>query len=171
MPAASHTAFAIYGQIFRVHFVIRSTATGNPLTGGLTVLAATISKDEGNLVATTNAPVEIQTSGQGYLELTAAEMTASGILVDISASNANAVVDVKSIHPMRMDSDIALRWDKQAVLLFEQMCMQGAAYALQKVTMGDSTGAIALYKRDGVTLWLSGTASDDGTSTTKPALL
>ncbi len=91
MPAANRTPLPIKGEAFRLAFCIRSSATGNPITGGLTGLAAQISKDDGTFAATTGTPTEIGTTGYGYLDLTTTEMNCYGGIIRITASNANAL--------------------------------------------------------------------------------
>jgi hypothetical protein len=142
MAAADATNQAIRDQAFRLYWRIVSTATGNPLSGGLTGLAATISKDGGNFAATTNAPVEIQTSGYGYLDFTADEMDAYSALAQITASNTGAVAVSENIVPLQLDQ-FAGRWDSQSVLRFEQLVLQlSVMLGLNGITQ---TGAALIY--------------------------
>jgi hypothetical protein len=97
MAALNTTAFAVRSAAFRVHFSIRDATTGDPLTGGLTGLAGRLSKDGGNFANTTNTPVEIQTSGYGYIDLTAAEMDFYGCVLTVTATNTDAVEWAKEI--------------------------------------------------------------------------
>lgn len=170
MAATDATVFPVKGQAFRISFGIRSSSTGNLLTGGLTGLSATISKDGGAAVATTNAPVETGTTGTGDLDLTATEMNCTSCKVVIHATNANEIDDGPvTIRTLNL-TEIAGAWHTQSPILLEQLLMQMAGYLLEKVTMGDSTSVITLFKRDTSTSWLTGSASDDGTTTTKPPL-
>lgn len=98
MSAADAQPFPLYGVAYRVYFAIVDTS-GALVTGGLTGLAATISLDGAAHAATTNAPVEIGTSGTGYLDLTAAELTANGVLVIITVTNVTAVARVVLLLP------------------------------------------------------------------------
>lgn len=93
MASTDAKVFPVIGEAYRLYGTIISSATGNPITGGLTGVAATISKDGASFASTTNSPVEIGTTGKYYLELTAAEMNATSVWVSVAASNTNAVYD------------------------------------------------------------------------------
>ncbi len=120
MTPANSTPFPIRGQLYNLGAAVKSITSGNPITGGLTGLAAKISKDDGAFSSTTNTPVEIGTSGWVTLDLTPTEMTASKVCVAISATNSGA-----------MEADVVLstlnlgqftgRWDGQSPLRFEQL--------------------------------------------------
>lgn len=73
---------------WRVYFTIFDN-TGAIVTSW-TSPAGSISKDGAGFAATTNAPVEIGTSGIGYVDLTATEMNADGVCLKLSVGNANA---------------------------------------------------------------------------------
>lgn len=87
----SATVFPPKNTAYTLTGVIKSAVTGNPLTGGLTVLAATVSIDGGAFASTTNAPVEIGTTGTFTLVLTATEMNGTTIAILVTATNANAI--------------------------------------------------------------------------------
>lgn len=91
MAASNSVQNPIQGQAYRIYFRIDSSDTFNPITGGLTGLAGSLSKDGATFVASTNTPVEIGTSGYGYLDLTSAETAYYTVYVQVSATNANAI--------------------------------------------------------------------------------
>lgn len=95
MAATDSTVFPPINTAYRCYFCIRSSATSNPITGGLTGLSTSgnsqISKDGATFVNSTNNPVEIGTSGYGYLDVTATEMNYSTVVIRIAATNANAI--------------------------------------------------------------------------------
>jgi hypothetical protein len=91
MATTDATPFPVKNEAFRVYFVIRSSLTGNPLTGGLASLACTLSKDGASFVSSSNAATEIGTTGFGYVDLTAAEMNYSAVIVNVTSGTANAV--------------------------------------------------------------------------------
>jgi hypothetical protein len=91
MATTDATPFPVKNEAYRFYFSIRSSTTGNPITGGLTTLACTLSKDGASFVSSTNSPVEIGTTGYGYVDLTAAECNYSAVTIQVTAANANAV--------------------------------------------------------------------------------
>lgn len=99
MAASDSTMFPVKGQAYRFYFVIRSSSTGNPITGGLTSLAATISKDGGSFASIAGTLAEIGTSGYGYVDLTSADTNADGYIVQITAGNSNAVYAALFVAP------------------------------------------------------------------------
>jgi hypothetical protein len=163
MANTDFTAWPVYGQQFGIQDWIIALSTLNPLTGGLTGLAATISKDGATPVSTTNAPTEVGTTGEVRLVLTAAEMSYSSLAVVISASNTGAVYAKFTIQPLRLAA-FSGRADAQSPLRFEQfttdntnflyneMDIQGAAVTLKnpdgsnKVTGVDSQAGQAAIK-------------------------
>ena len=120
MSTANATAFPVYGQAFRVKFGVYSSLTGLLITGGLTGLAALISKDDGANAATANAPVESGIPGTVYLDLTATEMTCTNALVYLTATNMNAFCKVASISPLQLGDMSGCSLDR-TILLFEQI--------------------------------------------------
>lgn len=155
---ANSTPYAVYGQIYNLTGAIVSSSTGNPITGGLTSLSATISKDDGSFTSTTNTPTEIGTSGYFTLDLTAAEMTASKIIVQISASNTNAVYQKVMINPMVM-SEPAGRWDAQGIKRVEQLFSQVYAFFFNRQV--DNGASQTVYKSDSATTMVSGVISEN----------
>lgn len=168
MASADSTHTPVKGQAYRFRGVIRSTATGNPITGGLTDLAAQISKDDGNFTATA-APVEIQTSGYFYLDLTAEEMTCNGAVVRITASNANALELAVEIKPGHL-SEVTGRADAAAVKRLEAYMVQAWMASINKEVINRTTGADTRYLADGVTVSVTGTVEDDGNIGTRGKL-
>jgi hypothetical protein len=95
MASTDALVFPVKNTAYRVYFVIKSSASGNPITGGLTGLStsgnAQLSKDGASWANATNTPTEIGTSGYGYLDLTSTEMNYTAVLVRIAATNTNAI--------------------------------------------------------------------------------
>lgn len=164
MASADSSLFPVKGQAYRFRGVIRSTATGNPITGGLTTPVAQISKDDGNFTATA-APVEIQTSGYFYLDLTADEMNCNGAVIRVTAANANALELAVEIKPADL-TELTDHWKDSTVDRIEQGWVQLMAYFLNEQSRNKQTGEQTLKKIDGTTM---GTMSfvDDATNETK----
>lgn len=120
MAATDAIAFPVYGQAFRLYWRIVAYSTANPITSSLTSLAATVSKDGGSFASTTNSPTAIGTSGYGYVDLTASEMEASSLIVQVSASNSGAVYFAREIVPLRLAAYEG-RYDDQTVKRLEQI--------------------------------------------------
>jgi hypothetical protein len=168
MAAANATPRPVYGQAFRLYFRIASSATGNPLTGGLTGLGAQVSKDGGNWATSTASPVEIQTSGYGYLDLTAAEMACGSALVRVFASNTNALEVSQEIVPTLL-TPFAGRFDAQSVVRVEQLLLD--LHALLGGNGVDQNGAQITYRNpDGSTKFTGEVVQNEFTaSKSKPA--
>lgn len=166
-------ALSVKGQSLYVQSVILDSASGNELTGGLTSLAATVSKDGGAFASCTNAPAEIGTTGYVSVLLTATEMNANAIIVRFTASNTGAMAGRAFVYPLVLSEEDG-SWDAQTVKRVEQAILQGTAYSLNKVSITGANeqgvGTITLYKRDGATAWLTGEASDNGVATDKGTL-
>lgn len=97
---AASKVFPASGVALRIRAAVRDIS-GKLITGGLGTLSATISKDDGTAASTSNTPVEIATNTSVcYLDLTAAECTASAIVVTIASTATDAV---KSVVEVRFD--------------------------------------------------------------------
>ena len=143
MPTpANSTADAVYGQAFNLSAVVRSATTSNPLAGGLTGLSAMVSKNDGAWTTTTNVPVERGTSGWVSLDLTASEMTATKIDVQIVATNTGAVYACMSYAPVVL-SPFTGRFDAQAILRTEQAMMDLVAFLYGGVSYIGSQMAVS----------------------------
>jgi hypothetical protein len=114
-------AYPVFGQAYNFGGVIKALSTGNALTGGLTGLAATISKNDGAPVAATNTPLEIG-SGTGLfsLDLTATEMSFQKLVVTVTATNSGAIYSYNPINPVNL-SPFNGRFDAQTPIRFEQL--------------------------------------------------
>jgi hypothetical protein len=145
MAATDSTAFPVHGQPFRVRLAFYDPATGLLISGGLSGLAATISKDDGSAVATTNTPTESGMPGVVYLDLTATEMTASGVVVYVTSTNGSAFAQSTEIVPLRLTEQSGAALD-QTQVLFEQVVLDIMAAAINLNTLSGSTYTI--YKRD-----------------------
>jgi len=150
MSAINSTAFPVYGQAFRARGAVYNASTGLPITGGLTGLAAVISKDDGASASTVNAPVESGIPGTFYLDLTAAEMTADGVVIYITATNTNAFSPVIEIVPLQLGSTTSVPWWEQPILLFEQIVLQNNTYLFG--ANSTVSGAQTVLNRDGSVL-------------------
>jgi len=163
MAAGNATPNPVYGQAYRFPFKIVSLATGNPITGGLTGLSTSgncqVSKDGATFVDTTNNPVEIGTSGYGYLDLTAAEMSYSSLIVRIAATNSNAVEFSITI-PICYLQPTAGRADQATIVRVEQLFLQEFYFWFNKQVI--SSNVQTVYLPDGTTPLASGAVSNDG---------
>lgn len=164
MATSNATHFPIRGQAFRLYWTIFDQSTGLPYEGGLT-LSATISKDGGNFAATTNSATETQTSGTGYLELTATEMTAYSITVKISASNNDSSVFVfqENLLDLAEPSD---HWRDATVVKLEQGLLHVIMEYSNQQRRRHEDGLTTQYDKDGNALYTNvySTGSDSGVS-------
>jgi hypothetical protein len=145
---AKHTP--LKGHPIRISWAIFDMSIGRAYSGGLTGLSATVSKDGGNYASTTSSPVEIQTSGTGYLELSAAEMTADTVIVKISCTDPDSSQVVEIINPLDptenaghwMDAGTGLvKWEQgQLHVIQEAANKQEWTYATGKQTIFDKDG-------------------------------
>ena len=156
MSLANCTTFPIKGQAFKCAFVVKSLLTGSPLTGGLATLASTVSKDGGNFAATTTAPTEIQTSGMGYIALSATEMNADLVVIQVTSSSTNAITHTIEIRPM-VTAESAGQWLDQSTVRFEQGIVHMSAFLMNYHTLSSATETV--YGRDSSTALFSGSLS------------
>lgn len=167
MAAENATTFPIRGQAYRVLLHFRDTS-GNLITSWSSP-AAILSKDGAATASTGSAPVEIGTSGMGYLELTAAEMTANSVQVKATVSNANATAFIEHIKPLIAEptgnalSDSVIRFEKLIYNLYQ--------YWINKSQLVRGSGALTVYKADGTTQALSATHSNTGEVAEKSELI
>lgn len=91
-----NVAYRVYFPIYKNDGTLITTWTG---------MDSQVSMDGGNYAACTNEATEIQTSGTGYLDLTAAEMDADAVLVIVSVTNTDALPVVVALYPQE-DTDI-----------------------------------------------------------------
>lgn len=161
------TPFPVYGQAFDFTVVILSSATGNPLTGGLTGLAGNISIDGAAFSSTGVTVSEISTAtpttGFVKVSIAAAQMQAKVIAFNISASNTNAMYAVGEIVPINL-TEFSGRADAETVKRFEHYMMDVMYAALNKHAVDRTNGTYTIYKNDGATAKVEGTISDTGTS-------
>ncbi len=140
-------AIPIKGIALSLSWRIRLYTTANPLTGSaLTNLRATISKDGSAFAATTNSPVQIGTTGIGTLALTATEMNANKVIVQVLCDDSGAVFDYIELEPLRMD-EIAVPAPEQTYPRFEQYLLQVWSRWLN--TKIDNGTRQYILKRDG----------------------
>lgn len=163
MSAAQAVPFPVNAQAYRLSGVINAVSTLRAITGGLTSLAATVSIDGSAFNATANAPAEIGTTGYFTLDLTAAEMTGSTIIISVTASNSGAVYFQKIILPLLLTEPTG-RYDAQTVVRVEQLWTQ--LFAFDENYQGfDSAGTTYnVYKKDSATVMVSATISETSTS-------
>lgn len=168
MSASNAKLFPTKGYAEYIVAIIKNAGTGNPLTGGLTSLAAAISKDGGAFASTTNVPVEIGTSGFVSIDLTAAEMNANVILLNITATNTNAQYAQVVINPADL-TQYAVAAGDQTVIRFEQYILQAWGYIINRVGLNASRNLV-LYKSDDTTEWLQGQGSSTNAGAIKPKM-
>lgn len=100
MAATDAQAFPFKNRAARFYAVILSTTTGNALTGGLTGLAAWISKDGGAFAATATFVGEVGTSGYVIVDLPAAEMNCDCMILEVRATNTGAKYCTIFVYPV-----------------------------------------------------------------------
>jgi hypothetical protein len=163
MASGNATPNPIYGQAYRFTGKIISSATANPITGGITGPASQISKDGGPFANTTNAITEISNgvsgSGYFYLDLTAAEMTCSSCVVRVTGSNASAVEFSIYIPVCNLTPTVG-RADTAAIVRIEQIIAQSYWYFFDKQSISSTLQSV--YLPDGNTVFVSGAVSNDG---------
>ncbi len=93
MASAVDSRRIIKNASYRLYGVINAVSTFRPITGGLTSTAATLDKDGAgfNPATNTGSVVEISTTGFFTLDLTATEMTADHVTVQVTATNSGAM--------------------------------------------------------------------------------
>ena len=168
MPATDAQPIPLRGKAFEITFVIRSTVTGNPITGALTNLAVRVSKDRANFAAATNTPYVIKDagavdSGYGVITLSENEMDCRELLVEVKADNANAKSFAITVYPADMGAYTG------RPIRFEQYVKAIFAYFYNKVVHNN---AILQVHDDNPsqTVQVQGTITKDGSITTKPKL-
>lgn len=135
----------IRNAAYRVYFVIRSSTTFGPITGGLTGLDAEVSLDGIAFANCAGTETEIGTTGYGYVDLTAAEMTASKILFRITATNANAIEFFQEICPEPdLDAGVAQAGGNNTITLASTASSTDHYYAgaLIEIVTGAGSGQI-----------------------------
>lgn len=160
MASTDSTTFPVKGQAFRIYGVIKSSATGNPITGGLTTLTATISKDGAAFASPAGSIAEVGTTGYFYVDLTSVDMTANCVMLHVTAANANAVYASVIVNPIDLDVTAGNAMD-HAVKKPEQLIVQTHQYTNNRVDMGQTSGTV--YDHSG-TAARTCTVSDDGTT-------
>lgn len=143
MAASDASTFPVKGQAYRISGKIVNSSTGNPITGGLTTLTSTVSKDGGAFASTTSAAAEIGTTGYFYVDLSSTEMNANTVIVHVTAANANAVYASIEIKPADL-TESSTHWYKQTVKRLEQGIYQAAAWFANKTKRNNSTGTITI---------------------------
>jgi len=144
MAASDASTFPVKGQAYRISGKIVNATTGNPITGGLTTLTSTVSKDGGAFASTTSAAAEIGTTGYFYVDLSATEMDAYTVIVHVTAANADAVYASIEIKPTVLSEPSGHARDA-TVLRLEQLLVQVHMYFFNKVVRTISSGLISIY--------------------------
>lgn len=122
MASADATTFPVKGQAFRLAGVITSASTLNPIAAG--TLTTTISKDGAAFGAPAGAgAVQIGTTGFLTIDLSAADMNANSIIVNVASNSAGAVNFTRELVPEILTEPIG-RWDAQTVIRYEQCGVQ-----------------------------------------------
>lgn len=171
MAANDATLFPVYGQAFRFKDVIKLNTTGNPLTGGLTTPAVSISKDGAAFAAAAGTITEIGTTGWFYVDLTAVDMTAKVIAYTITAANANAVYATGEIKTLDL-AQYAGKATDESILKLERMLrdIHDFDYMKMDVVRSEVSSAMTLYQTNGSTTKVTGTATDDGVTAVRGEL-
>jgi len=156
MAAQDATFTPIYAQAFRTSGVIVAVTTGNPITGGLTTLAAQVSKDGGAFSATGVTVTEIGTTGFFTVDINATAMTANTIILRVTSADANAVYFTQVIQPAVL-TEAAGQWMDASVKRLEQGTVNMSAFLLNYHTLSASIETV--YGRDSATALFSGSLS------------
>lgn len=145
MAAADATQFIVKNQAYRLTGAILNGTTGNEITGGLTTLTASVSKDgETTFTTTTNAATERGTTGWFDVDLTATEMNSHTICVRVTAANSDAVYYKRVLVTADLSEPDGHARDS-AVLRLEQFIVQTHMYFFNQVIRAIGTGTISLY--------------------------
>lgn len=163
MAASNAVPFPVSGQAYRLSGCIVAVSTLRPITGGLTSVTSTVSIDGSAFNATANSAAEIGTTGYFTLDLTAAEMTGSTILVQVNATNSGAVYAQFTLNPLSLTEPTG-RYDAQSVVRLEQLLTQLYQFAHNYQGFDTSGATYNIYKKDSTTLALSSTISETSTS-------
>lgn len=156
------TAFPVSGQAFDFTVCVKNSTTGNPLTGGLSTLAITISKDGAAFASAAGTVTEIGTTGYVKVSLTAADMTAKVIAYNVSSATANAAYATGEIRTLDM-AEFTGRADQTSTLKkLEQYLTDIWGFDMNKHTLDRSTGTYTVLKADSSTTKTSATLSDTG---------
>lgn len=177
MASADATVFGVKGQALRVYGCIKDSTTGNPLDISAATMTATWSQDGTN---SSNVPTSAGSAygtitkvtghtGHFYVDIIAASNDFYHISMTIASNASNSVSCTFDITNTLM-SEESSAWSAQTVKRLEQAMLQGVGYSMNKVVIDNTSGALTVYKRDGTTVWFTGTASDDGSTTTKGTL-
>jgi hypothetical protein len=141
MASTDATPVAIKNQAFRWSGDLRLN-TG-ALNSGAAGLDSEISKDGGTMTDCTNEATEIAaSSGHYFLDLTATEMNADCVVVQIKSSTTNAVTRTIVIYPQEAGN---IPVDLQSISGNTSAVsnMQLAALAMLQVTVASSIGTIS----------------------------
>ncbi len=163
MASTDAIAFPEQNKAFRAYGVFVLITTGKESSGALTNLAAFVSKDGGAWVSCAAAPGQQGTTGQVWVDLTAAECNANSVIVKFTSTLANAV-DV--IVPLR-----TLAWSSKAgrgASRMEELLRKTCEFAINQVSQ--SGAALTIYCDDGATVSVSGTFTPGDTVATRGAL-
>lgn len=164
MAAIDAITHPIYGQAFRFTVAVRSITTGNPITGGLTTLAATASLDGASFAATGLTVAEIGTTGFVTVDVDATRMTCTSLIVQVTAANSGAMYPLVEIRPLSL-TEITGRADAASVKRFENFVHQIWQRFFNKMTVTDA-GATTLYQADSATAIVTGANTNaSGTET------
>ncbi len=156
MAAIDATQFPTYGQKFRITGRIESSTTRNPITGGLTGVASSISKDGAAFAATATTATEIGATGYFVLDLSVAEMTATSIIVKISATNANSVEFYEEIRTVNLSEGVG-HWKDQTVVRLEQAFVLLSAFFTNQHSL--TLNSESVLGRDNTTVMATGSVS------------
>jgi len=165
------TCFPVYGQAFDFTVCVKNSTTGNPLTGGLSTLAVTISKDGAAFASAAGTVTEIGTTGYVKVSLTAVDMTAKVIAYNVTSATANAAYATGEIRTVDLRENSS-RAAAQTVLKLEQFLVQTWRkwFNRNKMDRGASSTTETLYKDDATTAFLTATHTDDGSITDRGSL-
>ncbi len=161
MATTDSITFPVKGQAYRLYGVIRSSATANPITGGLTTPTVTGSLDGAAFASTGLTVTEIGTTGYFYVEIDATRMNVNAIIIEVTAANANAIKFSRVINPADL-SESTTRATAQTVVKIEQIWRQGWGFEFNRTVIDRATGIYSNYNDADDTALYTGTCTDTG---------
>lgn len=141
MASTDATPLAIKGQAFRAYFDLRLN-TG-ALNSGAAGLDSEVMKDGGTSTDCTNEATEIAaSSGHYFLDLTATEMTADNVTVQVKSSTTNAITRSVFLYPQEA-GNIPVDIQSVATSTTAATNMELAALGMMQVVVASSVGTIS----------------------------
>lgn len=150
MAAADAVVYAVKGQQLRLSGWMFNRLSGHVFEN-VGVLTATISKDAGAFAATSATPVEVDTGGLVYIDLTDAEMSAYTVAVKIVAADENATQLTFIVVTLDL-AETAGHWRAGDPIRLEQLFVELGAQFFNKQDRRFADGRLRNYAYGGATV-------------------